>query len=358
MAATIPDLTRKIDTIFTTTWYEMQKKAIDNILDANVISAALREAGCFKTQVGGKYIERTVRYGKKTATAVAKGDTLPTGEDEIETAAFWDWKYLTVHCQRSLQDDQQNSGQGAIKSLVQTKLSAARDALDEKFESALLAPINTALSRADCRAPRDPYSLFNLFDPTGTSATYHPTTIGSPAYSYGGLSTAGDPSAKTLNYWWQPKYTSATAPALMNLLDQMRTTYNNCAAGGNDVPDLILMDQNLFEAYEDVCGASIQLVADVGSKLAQLGYDSLKFKGAKVVWTPNALFTNGSYTRMAMFLNTKWIDVVYDPNLWFTMTSWMTLPNQLERLARIVCAFPGIICYQPRRQGLLSAYTS
>ena len=59
-----------------------------------------------------------------------------------------------------------------------------------------------------------------------------------------------------------------------------------------------------------------------------------------------------------MFLNTRWIDVVFDAGLWFSMTPWMYLPNQLERIARIVAAFPGVICSQLRRQGYLGAYTS
>ena len=344
--SSIPSLTRKIDTAFTTTWYEMQKKATDNILEANVISAALREAGCFKRQTGGKFIERTVRYGTKTAIAAKKGDTLPTGEDEIETAAFWDWKYITVHVQRSLQDDQQNAGPAKIKSLVQTKIEAARDALDTKFESAFIAAIDTTSS--DCgttlRAEREPYSLFNFLP--GTDTTYYNEATDN--YTYGKIATSAN------NPWWQAKYSTAVSPALMNLEDQVRTLYNNCSGGTNDTPDLIIMDQTRFEAFEDVMGSQIQRVSDVGSRVAELGYDVLKYKGAKVVWTPNSSWPSG----VIAMLNTRWIDCVYDPSLWFTMLPWMYLPNQLERVARIVCAFPGPITYQLRRQGWLGTYTS
>lgn len=340
--ATIPTLTRTIDTIFTTTWYEIQKKATDNILESNVVSAALKEAGCFKTQVGGKYIERTIRYGQKTALSVAKGDTLPTGEDELETAAFWNWKYLTVHIQRSLQDDQMNAGMGKIKSLVQTKIEAARDALDTKYENCLIAAVDAAAGGKELRATRDPYSIFNAL-PGGS---YYNQPAGT--YTYGGVDTG------TGNTWWQGKYTTAVSPALMNLLDQMRTTFNNCAGGSKDVPNLIICTQTLFEAYEDLCEEKVQRVNNTGSRLAELGYDVLKFKGANVVWTPNSTWPSGTM----VFLNTKWIDVVYDPSLWFMMVPWMWLPNQFERIARIVSAISGVICYQLRRQGVLATYTS
>jgi hypothetical protein len=363
MAATIPSLTEKIDSIFTSTWYEMQAKATDNILQANVISAALKEAGCFKTQVGGKYIERTIRYGKKTAITVAQGDTMPTGEEDLETAAYWKWKYMEMHVQRALQEDQQNTGSGAIKSLVQTKIEAARDALADLWEASMIAPAELFNGGAagttaptlgtERRKARDPYSLFNLFDSTGATATYHGTSTPSVgSYTYGGIDLYG--SGTTGNYWWIPQYTAATNPALLNLQDQMRTMYNNCAQGGSDTPDLIITNQTLYEAFEDSASGSIQLVADVGSQLAHMGYTALKYKGAKLVWTPAAAWPTGAMA----FLNTKWIDVIYDPNLWFTMMPWYTIPNQFERITRIVCATPGVICYQPRRCGLLTSYTA
>tara|TARA_Y100000310_G_scaffold187490_1_gene187532 strand:- start:163 stop:1206 length:1044 start_codon:yes stop_codon:yes gene_type:complete len=346
--ATIPDLTRAVDTIFTTTWFEMQKKATDNILNSNVVLAALREAGCFKKQDGQKYVERTIRYGTKTAVAVAKGDTLPTGEDEIETAGFWDWKYITVHVQRSLQDDQQNSGAGKIKSLVQTKINAARDALEQKFDDAIVAAIDTdndAGQGTELRASRDPYSLFNFLP--GTSGTYFAATPGT--YTYGKVDTG------TGNPWWNAKYNEgATSPALMNMKDEMRTMYNNCHLGAKSKVDLIITDQTRFEAYEDLCSAEIQKVQDVGSMTAQLGYEVLRYKGAKVVFSENSSWPSG----VLAFLNTDWIDCVYDPNMWFTMTPWDTLPNQFERISRIVCTFTGPICYQLRRQGFLGTYSS
>jgi len=338
---TLPTLTEAVDTFFTTTWYEIQKKAVDNILEANVISAALKAAGCFKKQSGERYIERTIRYGTKTAIAVAKGDTLPVGEDEIETAGHWKWKYLAAHIQRSLQDDQQNAGAGKIKSLVQVKTEAARDALDTKYEGSLIAAVDTG-GGTELRAARDPYSLLNML-PGGS---YYNQAPGS--YTYGDVDTG------TGNAWWQGQYATAVNPALMNLEDQMRTLFNDCSGGSGDFPDLIITNQTLFEIYEDLAGTKIQRTTSVGSRVADLGYDVLRYKGANVIWTPHADWPSGTM----MMLNTKWIDVVYDPALWFSMTPWMFLPNQLERIARIVSTFTGPICYQLRRQGRLGAYTS
>ncbi len=372
MAVTVPSQTRVIDDSFTTTWYEMQRKATDNILNGNVLLAALKQLGCLKPQVGNAGIERTVKYGRKKAISVTKGDTLPTGETDLETAAFWPWKWIEVHVQRSLMDDQKNSGSAMIKSLVQTKLEAAHDALNEAFEKCILgynftadivANIDATYGGTELRAARDPYSIFNFMPDTAyvnnTGGVYNYTAAGS--YYYGGIDTWGvqatnpcDIDSFTGNAWWQPKYLVAVNPALQNLEDQVRTLYNWTTAGGNDEPDLMVMDQTRWEAAADIFGSRIQMTSNVGDELAKLGYRSMQYLNARMIWTPNAGFPSGNIC----LLNSRWIDMVYDPNYWFGMTEWMWLPNQTERIARILCAFTGPLCYQPRRQGRLATYTA
>lgn len=356
--ATIPSLpsnVAKLDTLFTTTWMKVRPKAIDNILDSNVVTAALRADGCFKTQRGGRKIERTVRYGTKTAINVKKGDTLPTGEDEADTVALFDWKYTTVHVQRSYFDDQINQGESKIKDLVQTKIEMARDALDTQIETGVLANIeSTQQSDYTHRAARDPLSIQDLL-PTITAGT-----AGVPTSSYVSASTAntylyGGIDTADANAWWCPKGVTANSPRLMNFKKDLTSLYNYCTKGGSDHPNLIVVGQTLFEAYEDICENRIQLVQDVGSPLAKLGYDVLKFKGARFVWTPSPVIE----ARACPFvLNTKWIDVVYDPSSWFQMIPWDYIPNSLDRITRIVCAWTGIISGQLRRHGTTSAYTS
>jgi hypothetical protein len=50
-------------------------------------------------------------------------------------------------------------------------------------------------------------------------------------------------------------------------------------------------------------------------------------------------------------MNMDWIEVPFNPNLWFDMTEWMYTTNQLEKVAYIACMTPGIITTQPRRHG-------
>ena len=49
-------------------------------------------------------------------------------------------------------------------------------------------------------------------------------------------------------------------------------------------------------------------------------------------------------------LNMNYIELVFDPNLWFEMTGWKSNANQLEQVAYIVSA-QQLITTQPRRHG-------
>jgi len=55
-------------------------------------------------------------------------------------------------------------------------------------------------------------------------------------------------------------------------------------------------------------------------------------------------------------LTTQFIDVVYDPRLWFDMTEFKPIPLQAERIAHILSTC-NVVCSQLRRQGLLTEET-
>jgi len=135
----LPTLTETLDDKFTNTWYEIRAEGIDNILDAIPITAIFRRLGRFKTQVGARFIERTIRYGKKTAFAFKEGDTYPVTQPGLRTAALWDWAYIGVPVTRTFVEDQKNSGPEKINDYVKDGIMAAREALIEKIEDVLMA---------------------------------------------------------------------------------------------------------------------------------------------------------------------------------------------------------------------------
>lgn len=338
MATTLPELTRTIDNAFVHTWYEIRKDAIDNILDSTVMWAALKGAGCMKEQVGGEYITRTLRYGEQDAVEVTKGDTLPQGEPELETMALWRWKTLASHVQRSLFDDQKNNGPNKIKDLVGTKLQAAKEGIEQKLESSIF---NTFASSETGRALQGINDLIPS-RANRTSGTYGGITRPS-AYTAG---ANGVEVASGGNTWWGPKYLPGTLTTIEDdLLTDMKKLYNS-VHNNQSPPNLIVTTQTIFEIYEEFALDISQIVKDESSRLADLGFEVLRFKGKPLIWTPNV------DANAVLMLNTDFIEVVYDPTYWFDMTDWKTIPTQDIRIAHIV-AFVNIISSQLRRHGRL-----
>jgi hypothetical protein len=331
MVTTLPTLTRRIDDAFTTTWYEIRPEAIDNILNNLVVWAALQERGVLKTQVGGEFITRTIRHGSKDASWINKASTLTQGEDEIETMARWDWRYVSSHVVRSIIDDQKNNGPSKIKSLVAVKTGAARDALEQEFEAQILGTENPT-ETGD--------TMMNLNDIV-------PSVANRTTGTYGGIAqptafASGVPS--TGNVWWGGRYKELTAPKEVNLVTDMVNLYNTLSYGSRP-PNLIITDQTLFELYENMALDPAQIVKRTGG-VADLGFEVLMFKGKDMIFTGNMSASN------ALFLNTDFIDVVYDPQLWFDMTEWKPVPLETRRIAHFLSAVT-TVSSQRRCQGRL-----
>lgn len=350
MATTLPTRTAEIDTQFMSTWYEIRAEAIDNILDAIVVWAALKESGCFKTQVGGEWITRSILHGKTTAEGVAKGDLLTQGEPELKTMAMWPWRHLATHVQRSAIDDQKNNGPSKIADLVADRLTSARKGLQDQYEDDCLRAQDGTES-----AHKYMQSLWDLLPEYDTNLYGN----GGGAQTYGGInlptayadSGNGVMKPSTGNTWWGGNYMEIVAPMEVNLVTNMKTLFNSIS-NNQEAPNLIVADQTLFELYEDFGLDASQIIKEDGTQLMDLGFEVLKFKGKRMIWTPDMYDSTYSHSRM-MFLNTDYIDVVYDPNLWFDMTEFKPIPLQLERIAHIVCAC-NLVGSQPRRNGLLT----
>ncbi|MHA1840849.1 MAG: hypothetical protein ACTSYW_02615, partial [Candidatus Heimdallarchaeota archaeon] len=149
MADTLPELTRTIDSNFVNTWYEIRSQVIDNILESNIFTLALREYGCMVPQVGGEYITRTVGFGTKSKQNIQKGSVLSQSELDPDTMAMWDWRYFAIDVNRSLVDDKKNSGPSKIKDYVARRLEQVVESLKQELEvdlhryaSYVAAPLN------------------------------------------------------------------------------------------------------------------------------------------------------------------------------------------------------------------------
>ncbi len=333
MAVTLPTLTETIDTTFTHTWYEIRPAATDNVLNATPIWALLKAKGAFKRQVGGRFIERTIRYQLPTPVEVQKGDVLGEGEIDTETAAFWEWRYISIHVQRSIFDDQKNAGESQIKSYVQTRITAARDALVQEHERDLF---NAHVALETGKALQ---GLNDLVPPVATRNTGTYGKIARPTTYTNDVPTDG-------NTFWSPKYKQYTGPVEQVLVSDMNNLYNT-VHNQQIPPDIIITDQATFELYTEYGLDATQIVKnEQNQRLLDLGFDVIQFRGKPMIWTPNVATNN------VLMLTSQFIDVVYDPNMWMAMTEWKPIAKQDTRLAHILSAM-NMVSDQPRRHGRL-----
>ena len=345
----LPTLTRTLDDDFVNTWYEIRADVIDNVNEAHVLNLALREFGCYTPQVGGEYITRTIGYGQKSIQAFDRGTVLSQKVEKLDTLAMWDWRYFLVDVNRTLIDDAKNAGPSKTKDYLTRRLGAARDALVTDSE--------TFLSRwgVYTAAPYLPNGIYDICP--GQAAESAPT--GGTANDAAASGTYNGGINRTNTYWrnWNTKGsgtaetvaskigTPTNAPYSLNLVPDMRHFFNLVNAN-QEAPNFIIMNQLIYEAYEDEVGDRQQIVrTGFNKKAADLGFASLTFKGAPLTYS-------SMIDELHIFmLNMNHIEVVYDPNVWYDMTEWKTAANQLERVAYVACMETGLITDQPRRHG-------
>lgn len=358
--ATLPQWTKTLDDDFVNTWYEIRAEVIDNILEATILTAALKNFGCFTPQVGSKIVTRTVGYGTKSTQRFGRGTVVTQSTPDLDTMAEWDWRYFTCDINRTLIDDATNAGKFQIKSYLSRRMEAARDACVTDMEKYLMQ------WGGAYDAPKQMNGLYDintLYTAEAAASDYDGDTANVSNTQISG--TANGKINKT-NSWWRNwvMYSAASesianriagptnAPYALNLVPDMRHAFNSCRANAEG-PNLILADQAIYEAYEDEAADKQQIVQSAFTKIAiDLGFDAFTFKGATMSYTYRL-----SGTKHVHMLNLNHVEVPYQPNVWFDLVGWKDTPGQFARVNYIVCMTTGLITAQPRRH-LVMEYAS
>jgi hypothetical protein len=305
-------LTEVLDNLYTTTWQNMSSTVADNVFAASPLWFWFKDGGRLVPENGGRFLTEPLEYDSNdSVTWIGKGGSVQLSDYEFLTVAKYDWKYLVASMVRFGQDDQQNRGKNQIINFMNSKMSNTSNALITELETALCAGSGTGAGPNGS----------NRFDGLQLQVPDAPTVTGS---TLGGI----DPSVYT---WWRSQMTDMTGQSFASYgVSNLRTLLNNCMNNrAQDRPDIICSGQSQFEYYEDGL-LSYYRIHD--NKLGDAGFENLKYKGIPWIWTPS--MTNRIYC-----LNTKYIKVKYDPMMFFSMTDWKGIPNQVnDRAAQIISA--------------------
>jgi hypothetical protein len=311
----VNQFTQALDDLYTTTWQKRLPGVFDNIFTAAPFWFWLKDKGKLRPVRGGRFLETNLEYGQNsTVQWIARGGTVAMNDFKFLTVAQYQWRYLVANILRFGVDEQQNSGDSRIIDWVNAKLNNTEESLTSTLETTLAAGSGAATLPA---ASID--GLQFLVPDFGN--------VASSSFNAGGI----DPSVYT---WWQNQAIDMTGLSFaVNGVDKMRHLLNLCMNNRRmDAPDIILSDMSSYELYE---ATVIPAYRTSNNRLADMGFDNQSYKRIPMVWSP-------AISQRMYFLNTRFIEFVYDPGYFFDMTEWKAIPNQVnDRAAQVelACSF-------------------
>ena len=310
-------LTETRDRMYTSTWQLRIKEVTDQLFESVPIWYLLNKQGHIKRYSGGRFIELPTNYkANSTVKAIGKGGTVSLDDDDPLTTAYYQWRYVVGNVTRYKVDEQQNSGKQKFLDIMTNKLSNLKDSMIDHFETRLC----TAQSGMEING----LPTVVQDDPTSDE-------------SVGGINQSS-------YSMWRNQYRDMTGVSFStNAHDWMVNMFNRCSKGGQGVkrfPTVVVTDQTTHERYEAEVFELMQARID-DPKLRDIGMGDLSFKGRPMVWSPSAP------SQKMYFLNLNLMWLFYDPAMWFSMTEWKSIPNQLDRVAQSMCACN--LCVSGRR---------
>lgn len=317
------------NSLATTTLQLVRKRMADNIFKANPFSAWLLMKGRVKTESGGKRIDEPLMYATNGTVQAYKGyDRLNVFPTEELTLAQFAWRQAAATISLSGLEDLQNAGESAVFNLLKTKTKIAEMSLKQWLAEKLMANTTTK------DTARDFLGLDELVE----------DVVGASQGTVGGID-------KTVETWWRNYYRDVGATTLgastTLLTKQMGETYIQVSKGLTQ-PDLILTDETVFQRYEDDNRTLLRLT---DTKLADVGFMNIKFKGATMMWDENIQsgtdITGGVGTphtsaagndHLMYFLNSEFLSMTLHARRNFVMTPFVTPYDQDAQVAQILLA--------------------
>lgn len=264
-----------ISDILATTIESRTKRIADNVTDNNVLLKKLSMKGKIKTFSGGSKILQELSFAENTNAGWYSGyDLLPVGVSDVISAAEFDIKQAAVPVVISGLEQLQNAGKEQMIDLLEARLSVAEATLANLISTGLYSDGTGAggkeITGLDAAVPVDPT--------TGT---------------YGGIDRA------TWTFW-QSQVSSSALDA--TTIQQAMNGLWASLVRGSDMPDLIVMDNVMWEKYV----ASLQAQQRFHqAETGNLGFPTLKFMGTDVCLDGG--IGGNATSQTAYFLNCDYI---------------------------------------------------
>ena len=343
------------DALLSTTLMAYRKTLIDNIFKDSAFLAYIKLVGAIDKQNGGERISIPLMYGKNDTVKTHGGySVIDTTPQDGLTTAFYPWAELAGSISISRKEERQNAGEGKLIDLLKSKIKQAEMSLREKVNSDLVVgTVNTATFVPD--TAKD--GSFGVL-PLGYFFRKVPSTdplVGGNVGNIAGASYS----------WWRHRcadFSSGSTPTggdfglavttYAGVEAALKRMYNFCARGSGGAPDLAVLDQVAMETYENSLATKVRYS---NTKMADMGFDTIKLKGATCVWdekvpdiyTGTAAIAKGT----GFFLNTEFYRLVFDTESEFITTPFIEPENQTVKTAKVL-AMMNATCSNLRKCGV------
>lgn len=261
-----------VSNMVATTIADYHKMLADNVANSNAVTALLKEGDRIRIVEGGRQINCPLSYAEETFAWYQGTDLLSRATKETISEA----EFLPANAVASVtisgSDEAMNRGKAQMSNLVESKVKNAETTMSNNVTKAVYGDGTVAKSFAGLKA-------FVTADGTGI---------------VGGI------DATTWPFWKNQFQSVARATGLQYpaLKAGMNALWMKLIRG-TEKPDLILADAEVYSTYESGIQEN-QRYAD--AKLGQLGFETLKYKTAAIVFDGAATGLQYAY-----FLNTKYM---------------------------------------------------
>lgn len=267
-----------------TTFRKHSSTIVDNVSKNNALLRRMMDRGMIDSESGGLTITQPLDYAENGTYQRYSGyDVLNIGASDVITAAEFQWRQIALNVVASGFELRVNSGKEAIVKLAKARIQNAMRTFKNNFSGDMYSAGSL---------PNQINGLQSLISDTG-------------------LGTVGGISA---NLWpfWASKVQSAAAPlgggpavtvSASTIENLMLGLWLECVRG-DDKPDLIVCSNDYFSFYEQ---SQVSIKRYSSDKVANGGFDSLKYKSADVMFDGNSgipaahmYFINTDFTRLVV----------------------------------------------------------
>jgi hypothetical protein len=310
----------------------------DNIFKESAFLAALRRFDAVQKQNGGERIRAPLMYGDNSTVKSMRGyDVIDTTPQDGMTTAFYEWCEIAGSISISRREERQNSGEAQIMSLLNSKVTQAEMTMRETLNSQLILGTISSATFINGNDQKDllPLGYFLRKDNTANPSTSNVGNIAASnawwrhhtAVLDSGSKDTGNDFALNVSTW-------------KGLTVGLKRLYNFCSRGSGGSPNLGVLDQTTFETYESALDEKVRYT---DTKMADMGFDTIKLRGATLIWDElvPSLDTGeaagaATYSGTAFLLNTKFYKLIIDSQTDVVTTPFVEPENQTAKTAKIL----------------------